>query len=61
MSISRKYQYQLLQVRDRYIENYFHQVDELEIFDDTRVVYQGVEGAYQQMAVEEFFGTDVDS
>lgn len=61
MSISRKYQYQLLQVRDRYIENYFYQVDELEIFDDTRVVYQGVEGAYQQMAVEEFFGTDVDS
>lgn len=61
MSISRKYQYQLLKQRDRYIENYFQQVEELEIYPDTRVVYQGVEGAYQQMAVEEFFGEDIDS
>ena len=61
MSISRKYQYQLLKQRDRYIENFFQQVEELEIYPDTRVVYQGVEGAYQQMAVEEFFGEDIDS
>lgn len=61
MSISRKYQYQLLGTRDRYIENYFHQVDELEMFEDTRVVYQGVEGAYQQIAVEKFFGKEIDS
>lgn len=61
MSISRKYQYQLLGTRDRYIENYFHQVEELEIYDDTRVVYQGVEGAYSQMAVEKFFGEEIDS
>ncbi len=61
MSISRKYQYQLLKQRDRYIENYFQQVEELEIYPDTRVVYQGVEGAYQQMAVEEFFGENIDS
>ena len=61
MSISRKYQYQLLKQRDRYIENYFQQVEELEIYPDTRVVYQGVEGAYQQMAVEEFFGKNVDN
>ncbi|MDO4554909.1 MAG: prephenate dehydratase [Lachnospiraceae bacterium] len=61
MSISRKYQYQLLGTRDRYIENYFHQVDELTIFDDTRVVYQGVEGAYSQLAAEKFFGEAVDN
>lgn len=61
MSISRKYQYQLLKQRDRYIENYFQEVEELEIYPDTRVVYQGVEGAYQQMAVEKFFGKDIDS
>lgn len=61
MSISRKYQYQLLKVRDRYIENYFQEVDELEMYEDTRVVYQGVEGAYQQMAAEEFFGKDIDT
>ena len=61
MSISRKYQYQLLGTRDRYIENYFHQVDELEFYEDTRVVYQGVEGAYQQMAVEKFFGKEIDN
>lgn len=61
MSISRKYQYQLLKQRDRYIENYFQEVEELEIYPDTRVVYQGVEGAYQQMAVEEFFGKEVDN
>jgi chorismate mutase/prephenate dehydratase len=61
MSISRKYQHQLLDTRDRYIENYFQQVDELEMYEDTRVVYQGVEGAYQQMAVEKFFGKDIDS
>lgn len=61
MSISRKYQYQLLRARDRYIENYFHEVEELELYDDTRVVYQGVEGAYQQIAAEEFFGKDIDT
>lgn len=60
MSISRKYQYQLLKSRDRYIENYFQEVEKLEIYPDTRVVYQGVEGAYQQMAVEKFFGEDID-
>ncbi len=60
MSISRKYQYQLLKQRDRYIENYFQEVEELEIYPDTRVVYQGVEGAYQQMAVEKFFGKEID-
>lgn len=61
MSISRKYQYQLLRQRDRYIENYFQEVEQLEIYPDTRVVYQGVEGAYQQMAAEEFFGEEIDS
>lgn len=61
MSISRKYQYQLLKARDRYIENYFQEVDELEMYEDTRVVYQGVEGAYQQIAAEEFFGKNIDT
>ncbi|MDO5145968.1 MAG: bifunctional chorismate mutase/prephenate dehydratase [Eubacteriales bacterium] len=60
MSISRKYQYHLVHQRDRYIENYFTEVPELERFPDTRVVYAGVPGSFTGMACEKFFGKDVD-
>lgn len=60
MSISRKYQYHLTNRRDRYIENYFSEVDSLVMFPDTRVVHQGVPGAYSELACEKFFGAETD-
>ncbi len=60
LSISRKYQYQLVHQRDRYIENYFTEVDKLVMFPDTRVVYAGVPGSFTGMACEKFFGEEVD-
>ncbi len=60
MSISRKYQYHLVHQRDRYIENYFTEVESLVMFPDTRVVYPGVPGSFSEMACEKFFGKEVD-
>ena len=60
MSISRKYQYHLIHQRDRYIENYFTEVPELVMFQDTRVVYPGVPGSFSEMACTKFFGQDID-
>ncbi|MCD8020571.1 MAG: chorismate mutase, partial [Clostridiales bacterium] len=60
LSISRKYQYHLMNQRDRYIENYFTEVPELVMFPDTRVVFAGVEGSFTEQACEKFFGVDVD-
>ncbi len=60
MSLSRKYQYHNLEQRDRYIENYFQRVPKLEMYDDTRVVHQGVPGAYSQKALLQFFGEGID-
>lgn len=61
MSISRKYQYHLIHQRDRYIENYFSEVEDLVMFPDTRVVYPGVPGSYSEMACKKFFGADIDN
>lgn len=60
LSISRKYQYHLVHQRDRYIENYFTEVDRLVMYPDTRVVYPGVPGSFSEMACEKFFGKEVD-
>ena len=60
MSIGRKYQYHLVQQRDRYIENYFTEVPELVMFPDTRVVYSGVPGSYSEKACIQFFGRETD-
>ena len=60
LSISRKYQYHLVNQRDRYIENYFTEVPELVMFPDTRVVYPGVPGSFSEMACEKFFGAETD-
>lgn len=60
MAISRKRQYQLLAAQGMEGLSGFTVKDALEL-DDARVVYQGVEGAYSQMAMEAFFGEHPNS
>lgn len=60
MAVSRKKQYQLL------TESGLVEVPELENVNDfvvpnARIVFQGVEGAYSQQAMMEYFGKDCDS
>ncbi len=60
MAVSRKRQYQLL------TESGLVEAPELEGVDDfvapnTRIVFQGVEGAYSQQAMTEYFGQECDS
>lgn len=60
MAICRKRQYQLLAQKGRVEETDFEVKEELD-FSTARVVYQGVEGAYSQMAMKAFFGEHADS
>ncbi len=60
MAISRKRQYQLLTEKGHGEETDFSVEDAID-FTHARVVYQGVEGAYSQMAMNAFFGEDADS
>lgn len=60
MAVSRKRQYQLL------TENGLVETPELEAVEgfevpNARIVFQGVEGAYSQQAMTEYFGADCDS
>ena len=60
MAVSRKRQYQLL------TENGLVELPELESVNDfvvpnARIVFQGVEGAYSQQAMTEYFGKECDS
>ena len=57
MSMSRKLQYRLLTRRGVLGKLPFIAVDEIEK-KDVRVVFQGVEGAYSEMAVMKYFGKD---
>ncbi len=59
MSISRKYQYGVLPETERILD--FHQVSQIPVDADTKVVYYGVEGTHTQQAMEEFFGEDIVS
>lgn len=60
MAISRKKQYQLLAKHGMVENNSFECVEELD-YSNARIVFQGVEGAYSQQAMREYFGDDCDS
>ena len=60
MAMSRKLQYQRLAMEGVTGRLPFVGVDEIER-NNVRVVFQGVEGAYSQAAMEQFFGQDVRS
>jgi len=60
MSTSRKLQYQMLAESGQSLRLPFQTVDAL-VSKDTRVVFQGAEGAYSHMAMEKFFGKEVKS
>lgn len=60
MSMSRKRQYQLLNQYGKTGKTQFQLVGRLP-FENGRIVYQGVEGAYSQMAAETYFGKEADS
>lgn len=60
MAISRKRQYQLLTDSGQGEDTGFEVKDSID-FAHARVVYQGVEGAYSQMAMHAFFGEHTNS
>lgn len=60
MSISRKRQYQLLAGCGIDISDDFLEVSKIDA-SGCRIVFQGVEGAYAQIAMNQYFGADIDS
>ncbi|MCI8298821.1 MAG: prephenate dehydratase [Lachnospiraceae bacterium] len=60
MAMSRKRQYQLLNQRGLAQDPGFVQVDRLPFYT-RKVVYQGTEGAYSQLAMKAYFGEDTES
>lgn len=60
MSISRKYQYRMLDSADEKGIP-FMQVDEMDVDAGTKVVFFGEHGAFTEQAKEEIFGSDVTS
>ncbi|KAI4448048.1 Bifunctional chorismate mutase/prephenate dehydratase [Eubacterium plexicaudatum ASF492] len=60
MSISRKRQYQLLTEYGVEVPNAFTEVEKIDA-QGSRIVFQGVEGAYAHIAMNRYFGTDTDS
>lgn len=60
MALSRKRQYQMMIQHGQGLETGFVQVDRLP-FTSHKVVYQGTEGAYSQIAMKAYFGEDTDN
>lgn len=60
MAMSRKRQYQLLVSRGLGEKIEFELVDKLP-FENAKIVYQGVEGAYSQLAMQAYFGKNADN
>lgn len=59
MTLSRRYQYRLMQEGQTASDFGFQRVEEIEK-DGVTVVYQGLEGAYSHAAVLQFFGKGAD-
>jgi len=59
MALSRKRQYQIMLEKGSSFRSDFQTVDKLD--GDIKIVYQGIEGAYAQMAMHAFFSEDVNS
>ena len=60
MALSRKRQYQMMIQHGQGRDMGFSQVDKLP-FTTHKVVYQGTEGAYSQLAMKAYFGEETDS
>ncbi|MGN0350468.1 MAG: prephenate dehydratase [Roseburia sp.] len=60
MAMSRKKQYQLLTKHGIVEKPDFTEVDKLD-YADAKIVFQGVEGAYSQVALKEYFGEHTNS
>lgn len=60
MAMSRKRQYQLMTEHGIYQKPDFTEVERIE-YRNARIVFQGTEGAYSQLALKEYFGEDADS
>lgn len=63
MSISRKRQYQLLTAHGAALPHDFEEVESIKNMDagNCRIVFQGAEGAYAHIAMNEYFGSGTDS
>lgn len=59
MSLGRRCQYAEIGDVDGYIEREYKMIDDLEIHNGTKVVYQGVPGAFSEQATVSFFGENV--
>ena len=57
MAISRKRQYQLMTEHGIYEKPDFEELDALD-YKNARIVFQGTEGAYTQLALKQYFGED---
>lgn len=60
MSVSRKRQYQLMTAHGIYEKPDFTEVEKLD-YEKAKIVFQGTEGAYSQLALREYFGEHTDS
>lgn len=60
MSVSRRYQYNLIGGTEDEIDKQFRKLPKLSISKSTKAVYAGVPGAFAESAMVEYFGGDID-
>lgn len=59
MSMNRKYQYTLIGDIQQGIQSQFQLVEQLPMSAEMKIVYQGVQGAYSEQCVCQYFGKEV--